>query len=205
MVEDSAPQADRTAQPARSSKQVGRWVADYQATLYRYAYRLTGSVPDAEDLTQQAFLIAQAKRDQIRDEDKVQGWLFTILRSCFLKSRRKKVPSPSGTLEFEMDIATAGRIPREDEIDSERLQASLNELSADFRTVLVMFYFEELPYKEIARQLEVPLGTVMSRLSRAKGHLRQLLLEKEERDSRRPEQVDARNLDGDKIQTPAVD
>ena len=64
----------------------------------------------------------------------------------------------------------------EDDVDREQLQLALNELSPEFRVVVTMFYFEQLSYKEIADQLQVPVGTVMSRLSRAKGHLRRRLL-----------------------------
>jgi RNA polymerase sigma-70 factor (ECF subfamily) len=64
------------------------------------------------------------------------------------------------------------RLPSSSEIDREALETAFKELPEDFRLVLLMFYFEELSYQEIAAQLELPLGTVMSRLSRAKGHLR---------------------------------
>jgi DNA-directed RNA polymerase specialized sigma24 family protein len=60
----------------------------------------------------------------------------------------------------------------DDSIDREELQTALGELPDEYRLVVLMFYFEELSYKEIAEQLEIPIGTVMSRLSRAKGHLR---------------------------------
>ena len=74
--------------------QVERLVADHHQELYRYAYRLSGSVPDAEDLTQQVFLIAQEKLCQVRDAGSVRGWLFTVLRNCYLKSRGKRQALP---------------------------------------------------------------------------------------------------------------
>lgn len=64
----------------------------------------------------------------------------------------------------------------DDDIDRERLQLALDELPDEYRLVVAMFYFEELSYKEIASELELPIGTVMSRLSRAKGRLRHRLL-----------------------------
>ena len=79
--------------------------------------------------------------------------------------------SSTATLELDIDSVPA-EIPSEDDIDRERLQAAINELSDEFRVVLVMFYFEECSYREIAQSLDVPMGTVMSRLARAKGHLR---------------------------------
>ena len=179
MPDESPPRPDCAAQTDRPSADLSRWVAEHHVSLYRYAFRLTGSVPDAEDLTQQTFLIAQQKMDQVRDAQKVRAWLFTVLRSCFLKSLRKKSPLPAGDMELEIELAAVDRFPRESEVDGERLQAALNGLADEFRVVLAMFYFEEYSYKEIAERLEVPMGTVMSRLSRAKRHLRNALLDLE--------------------------
>jgi RNA polymerase sigma-70 factor (ECF subfamily) len=179
MPDESPSRPDCAAQTDRPSADLSRWVAEHHVSLYRYAFRLTGSVPDAEDLTQQTFLIAQQKMDQVRDAEKVRAWLFSVLRSCFLKSLRKKSPLPAGDMEFEIELAAVDRFPRESEVDGERLQAALNGLADEFRVVLAMFYFEEYSYKEIAERLEVPMGTVMSRLSRAKRHLRNALLDLE--------------------------
>src|SRR5207253_3457986 len=69
----------------------------HYALLYRYAYRLTGSEADAEDLTQQAFLIAQTKLDQLRNEECVKSWLCTIVRNAYLKDIRTKGSLPFTT------------------------------------------------------------------------------------------------------------
>ena len=66
-----------------------------------------------------------------------------------------------------------------DQVDQEELGKALAELPDEFRLVVLMFYFEDLSYKEIAEQLELPIGTVMSRLSRAKGHLRRRLADEQ--------------------------
>lgn len=174
MSNESVPEANCSAGRSQPSADVVGWVAEHHEAVYRYAFRLTGTVPDAEDLTQQTFLIAHRKASQVRNPNKVRGWLFTVLRSCFLKLRRKKVPVPAGALEY--DIHAEDRLPDDSEIDSERLQAALNELADEFRIVLAMFYFEECSYKEIAEKLGIPIGTVMSRLARAKSHLRKRLL-----------------------------
>jgi RNA polymerase sigma-70 factor (ECF subfamily) len=147
----------------------------HHATLYRYAYRLTGRVEDAEDLTQQAFLLAQQKVHQIRDPSKSRSWLFAVLRTCFLKNCRKRVEIPATGMAMEIDDIPKN-MPVGDEIDSERLQQAINELPETFRLVLLMYYFEECSYKEIATQLEIEIGTVMSRLSRAKARLRYQLI-----------------------------
>ena len=150
-------------------------IDQHHATLYRYAYRLTGRVEDAEDLTQQVFLLAQQKLHQIRDPTKSRSLLFTVLRTCFLKTCRKRTEIPATGMAMEIDKIPAN-VPVGDEIDRERLQQAINELPETFRLVLLMYYFEECSYKEIATQLEIEIGTVMSRLSRAKARLRYQLI-----------------------------
>lgn len=151
-------------------------VERYYALLYRYAYRLTGSDVDAEDLTQQAFLTAQARWDQLRDETKAKSWLFTIARNAYLKELRGPVCIPSSALD-ELPGKSDGKPPDSGsyEFDHEHLQNVLNDLPEEFRSPVVLFYFEEFSYKEIAEQMDVPVGTIMSRLARAKAYLRQRL------------------------------
>jgi len=153
-------------------------VRQHHALLYRYAYRLSGSAVDAEDLTQETYLQACRKIDQLRDPNTAKGWLCTILRNRYLKRLRDKenkevslgpaleaIPEPNPA-----EAATFG-------IDSDQLQTALGALPEPFRSPLILFYFEEFSYQEIADQMNVPVGTVMSRLSRAKSHLRQELLQ----------------------------
>lgn len=155
---------------------IGQVVAEHHRVLFAYAYRLTGAVPDAEDLTQQTFLTAQEKLGQLRRSASVQSWLFTILRNYFLKACRKKRPQAAGDLDLNIN-SIPETVPREDEIDREKLQRALDELAPNYRLVLTMFYFEDCSYREIAERLDLPMGTVMSRLARAKGYLRSILLD----------------------------
>lgn len=150
-------------------------VAEHHQAVYRYAYRLTGTVQDAEDMTQRVFLAAQQKMGQLRNMDSARSWLFAILRNSFLKDRQRWRPWLAADLALDMDLVAATR----DNIatDHDHLQHALNRLTDAARLVLVMFYFEECPYREIADRLGVPIGTVMSRLARAKDQLRSLLIE----------------------------
>lgn len=155
-----------------------RLVDEHLPVLYAYAYRLTGSVDEAEDLTQQTFLVAQQKIGQLRESIKVQAWLLRVLRNGFLKSRRKRVPVAAS--QIEMDVSQLSEdFGAELPWDTERLQRALDELPDDFRAVVLMFYFEGLSYQQIADQTDAPIGTVMSRLSRAKHHLREKMLRKQ--------------------------
>ena len=146
-------------------------VTEHHAAVYRYAFRLTGSAVDAEDLVQQAFLLAHQRLAQLRETSRAAGWLMAIVRNCFLKDKRRTRPS-----EPLLDEPLG---PDDEEfpewVDPEQLQLALGQLPDDARAILVLFFFEDCSYKEIAEVLDVPIGTVMSRLSRAKTRLRQLL------------------------------
>lgn len=160
----------------RPGLDIATLVAEHHALVYGYAYRLSGSAHDAEDLTQQTFLSAQLKLDQLQSVAHSRAWLYAILRNCYLKSHRKRRPLAAGSIELDMETI-ADDLPAKLAIDEERLQAAINELPDDFKLVLVMFYFEGCSYREIAEQLGWPAGTVMSRLSRAKSRLRSRLVE----------------------------
>ncbi len=155
--------------------EVARLVADHHVALYRYAYRLCGCAADAEDLVQQTFLTACGKLDQVRSADSTLGWLYAVLRNTYLKSCRKREPVAAGDLDLALDNIPA-EVPEPLLIDREELQAALDALPEEFKIVVLMFYFEHCSYQEIADQLGLPPGTVMSRLSCAKGQLRARLL-----------------------------
>jgi RNA polymerase sigma-70 factor (ECF subfamily) len=157
---------------------VGQLVVLHHQALYRYAYRLAGSSADAEDLTQQVFLIAQQKLAQVRDAQGVRSWLFTILRNCYLKSRRTRVPLTAASIDLDINHVPDEAVERP--IDSERLQQAIDSLEDDFKIPLLLFYFEYCSYREISERLEIPVGTVMSRLARAKARLRGQLWQAQE-------------------------
>lgn len=149
-------------------------IDDFHVLVFRYAYRLCGNQADAEDLTQQTFLSAQQNLGQLRSAAKARSWLLTICRNRFLKSRRRQEPLAISATDIEIE-KIPGDVQPNDDIDQERLQRIIGELPDEYRVVVMMFYFEQLTYREIAEQLDVKLGTVMSRLSRAKAKLRGLL------------------------------
>ncbi len=151
-------------------------VAAHYQELYGYAYRLAGTAADAEDLVQQTFLIARQKIGQLREAGKARAWLFAIIRSCFLRNIKKKQPVAATTLQMEMD-EQEGTVEEVSEFSSRQLQDALDRIPDEYRIVLVMFYYENCRYKTIAEKLELPIGTVMSRLARGKDRLRALLAE----------------------------
>ena len=164
--------------------QIEQLVADHHRAVYAYAYRLTGSIQDAEDLTQHAYLIAQQQLAQLREPGCAKSWLLTILRNRFLKDCRRTRAVPATTLGMTLDHVPM-EIGADQQIDRIVLQEALGELPPNFRVVLAMYYFEDYSYREIAQQLGLPIGTVMSRLARAKGHLRTKLSASNTRPGRR--------------------
>src|SRR5947207_420058 len=158
-----------------SQRTVQRLVDDHYLPLYRYAYRLSGSAADAEDLTQEAFCKAQLHLAQLRDPARAKPWLFSILRNAYLHRARAQRQRPCVPLEGAGDVAEA--LPESlPDVDPERLQQALDELPEVFRTPIILYYFEDFSYRDIAEQMDLPIGTVMSRLARAKAHLRGRLL-----------------------------
>jgi RNA polymerase sigma-70 factor (ECF subfamily) len=163
------------AKPA-SPQTVQRLVEEHYVALYRYAYRLSGSAGDAEDLTQEAFCKAQLNFAQLRDPGRAKPWLFSILRNAYLHRVRSDRQRHCVSLDGVGDLPERPADPLP-EIDPERLQHALDDLPEAFRTPIILFYFEDFAYRDIAEQMELPLGTVMSRLARAKAWLRNRLAE----------------------------
>ena len=148
------------------------------APLYRFALCLSKSEADAADLTQQTFFLWASKGRQLRDRSKVKSWLFTTLYREFLSRRRHEVRFPKVELD-EVPEEDMSIPPNMNAFDSATALQALGEVEEPFRAPLTLFYLEQFSYQEIADMLEVPIGTVMSRLSRGKTQLRQRLLSQE--------------------------
>ncbi len=146
--------------------------------LYNVALKYTGRVYDAEDLVQETMYTAFKKFYQLREESKCRAWLFSILRSHFLKEQRQYVKRPflddgSGYLKHLTNAKTPSLVKLyEDKVTAESVQKILDLLPEKFKSPLVLYYMEEMTYQEIAKFLDIPIGTVMSRLARAKKHLK---------------------------------
>lgn len=176
---------DNPAVPSLSPEQRQQrvdWLIDqFHGLVFSYAIRLAGNRADAEDLAQHTFLTAQEKLEQLRDPAKSKSWLLTICRNRFLKERRRKRPVSASTRDMSLDEVPENVKP-DLGFDQEKLAMVIETMPDDHRVILMMFYFEELSYREIAEELDLKIGTVMSRLSRAKGRLRSLLLDGDNED-----------------------
>jgi RNA polymerase sigma-70 factor (ECF subfamily) len=155
----------------------------YQA-LYRFGYSLAKNPDSAADLVQQTFCIWAQKGDQLEDRSKAKTWLFTTLYREFLGGARRLNKFPETDLEdanyhLESNVEDSGRM-----IDAKRAVAVLNSLDETFRAPLALFFLQQHSYKEIAEVLDIPMGTVMSRISRGKDLLKKKMREKLEQSSK---------------------
>ncbi|MSU50570.1 MAG: RNA polymerase sigma factor [Opitutus sp.] len=153
-------------------------VALYHEDLHRFALSLARNPDDARDLTQESYYRLLNKGAQLHDRTKVKSWLFTTLYRVFLGQKRHEKRFPHEELSTagpELPALTPSMVDR---MDSEIVMEALQEIDEHHRTPLALFFLQSLSYREIAELLDVPVGTVMSRLSRAKSILRALVTER---------------------------
>lgn len=163
----------------KSIQEFAEIVERYYRPLYHFALSLAGSEADACDLTQHTFHTWQVKGDQLRDRTKIRSWLFTTLHRAFLQTRRRETRFPHYELD-QVDSELPSVLPREhSQSDSASLLAAMGKMDDTFRAPLALFYLEDCPYKEIALILNVPLGTVKSRIARGVTQLKELLADGE--------------------------
>ncbi|HSL79038.1 MAG TPA: sigma-70 family RNA polymerase sigma factor [Pseudolabrys sp.] len=159
--------------------------------VFRFAFRLTGSSADAEDLVQETYLRAYRSWHRYEPGTRAKSWLFTICRNAFLRQRQHdsrrdeimlKAVNDHGSLDLGTETALFMAPHQQDPegsfffsvIDGEVL-AMIDRLPAEFREVVLLSDLEGIPYAEIAQQLDVPIGTVKSRLFRGRRLLQERL------------------------------
>lgn len=160
--------------------------------VYRFALRLSGSPDQAEDLVQETFLRAFKSWDQYTRGTAAKSWLFTICRNVFLRRRERTQrhdeivsenvgrAGPGPNPVNPVWVSVLGVDPEGDFFDSivdDRIVQAIDELPEEYRTAVVLSDLEGLPYAEIAELMEVPVGTVKSRLFRGRRQLQQVLYE----------------------------
>ena len=150
-------------------------VTRFYESLYQFAFSLTRTEADACDLVQQTFYVWATKGHQLRDPAKVKTWLFTTLHREFLETRRKQTRFPHYELSHVDGDLPAISPATVDQLDSAQVLRSLAQTDELFQAPLALFYLEDYSYKEIADILEVPLGTVKSRIARGMAQLQQAL------------------------------
>jgi RNA polymerase sigma-70 factor (ECF subfamily) len=152
-------------------------------SLYRTALRMTGENSAAEDLVQETFLKAYRGYGSFEPGSNFKAWLFTILTNAYINDYRRRARTPVVTDFAEIEPEGETESPHFSAEDVERLadrlgdaaKRALDRLPAEHRLVFLLSTFEDLSYKEISSALAVPIGTVMSRLFRARALLRREL------------------------------
>ncbi|CAO3421829.1 RNA polymerase sigma factor [Azospirillum endophyticum] len=152
-----------------------RAIAAHVPRLRRYATALVGNRPDADDLVQDCVEKALANRHALRDPSKLGGWLMTILHNLHISSqrgrRRRGAEVPVEDLADDLALSA----PPADRGAVRDFVRAFAQLTDEHRTILLLTGMEGLSYREVAEVLELPIGTVMSRLARARERLRVLL------------------------------
>jgi len=159
-----------------SNDQFEAIVIDHYEPLFRFAMSLTRVESDAQDLTQQTFYIWATKGHQLRDVSKVKTWLFTTLHRAFLISRRRESRYSHEDLEDVLDQLPAGSSQRASQTDCSDVLRALAKVEDIYRAAVALFYLEDYAYRDIAEILDVPIGTVKSRIARGIAQLRHIFL-----------------------------
>jgi RNA polymerase sigma-70 factor (ECF subfamily) len=167
---------------AEDKHQFKRLTYPHMSLLYNVALKYTGNVSDANDLVQDTYLMAFKYFFQLKDPARVKPWLLKILKNNFLKTCRTDTEKQLCRKTDYMTYlkACADKIDIDDRLalasDIRLLNRSIDALPAACKEILTLYYMEEMSYKEIAAALDIPMGTVMSRLNRAKERLKTILL-----------------------------
>jgi len=174
----------------RQEEQFEQAAMPYLDALYNTAYRMTRNAQDAEDLVQETYLKAYRSYDRFEAGTNLKAWLFKILKNSFINEyrRRQHIPPQSDFSEIEdsFESQVSDEVTRhmpnpeqdllEDVLD-EDVQRAIDGLPVDYRMVVVLADLEGFSYKEISDILEIPVGTVMSRLYRGRRLLERTMLE----------------------------
>jgi RNA polymerase sigma-70 factor, ECF subfamily len=163
-----------------SQAQFNRLVSDHAPALYRLAYRLVGDAHEAEDVVQDAFRSAWKGRARFDATRGGRAWLVAILRRRVADHWRRRPPPRSLDDDAELEIGVPATDPLFDQYTDE-MQQALDRLPAALRETLLLVVVGELTHQEAAEVLDVPLGTVLSRVSRARERLREYWLAEQKR------------------------
>jgi len=157
-------------------------------SMYNFAYRLTLDSDDAKDLLQDTYLKAYRFIDSFQQGTNAKAWLFRILKNSFINDYRKKSKEPSkvdyqevesfyNSEEVDRQITPDLRVEALQDMIGDEISDALNSLDVDFKTVIILADLEEFKYDEMAKILDIPIGTVRSRLHRARNLLKEKLSE----------------------------
>lgn len=156
-------------------------ILKYMDNLYGLAVRLTRNREEAKDLLQESCLTAYENFDQLREIEKIKPWLFRILHRKFINNYRRKKEPPLVDIELDENLlAASGAVFQPEHFEkllSDEVQSAFISLPVEFREAIILADIEEFSYREIAEILDLPMGTVASRLYRGHSLLSEKLRE----------------------------
>jgi RNA polymerase sigma-70 factor, ECF subfamily len=164
------------------SNDLRQLLTEYQDRVYNQAYRMLGNQEDAEEATQDVFLLIHRSREEFRGESKLSTWIYRITSNvCISRLRKKQIPTSSMDREFEQDGDTlADIIPSdcpdpgtlfEDEQMKEYVRAEVRSLPPNWAMAVSMYHFEDLSYEEISEAMGIPKATVATYIMRGRQRL----------------------------------
>jgi RNA polymerase sigma-70 factor (ECF subfamily) len=159
-----------------SADQFEAIVSEYYEPLFRFAMSLAHAESDAQDLTQQTFYIWATKGHQLRDLSRIKTWLYTTLHRTFLQTRRRQIRFPHHELDEVSEQLPNVSPPLPTQLDSAEALSALAHVDQVYQAAVALFYLNDCSYKDIAVILEIPIGTVKSRIARGIMQLRKILL-----------------------------
>ncbi|HLW20227.1 MAG TPA: sigma-70 family RNA polymerase sigma factor [Cyclobacteriaceae bacterium] len=155
-------------------------------SMYNFAFRLTFDEDDAKDLVQDTYLKAFRFINSFEKGTNAKAWLFRILKNSFINEYRKKSKQPTkvdyqevetyyNSESVDYSITSDLRVDAVKDLIGDEISNALNSLAVDFRTVIILCDLEGFTYEEMAKILDIPIGTVRSRLHRARNLLKEKL------------------------------
>ena len=166
---------------------INELVRKYKDTTYQFAYRLTLDPDDAADLTAETFCRVYTAMPRFRRESRFSTWLYRIVTNCFLDMKKREkhrrhasldelTQTTEGTVQKEFEAQEGSPVESSERVEREQIMSTaIGELPDHQRAMIVMYHVEMLSYEEIASALDMPVGTVKSRLNRARLALREIL------------------------------
>lgn len=174
LIESEQRHAERILSAIAGDQSAQSWLVEsYTAPIFRYCYRMLRNTEDAQELTQEVLLRALRNIERFDPNRSFKTWVFSIARNACIDFHRKKRPTVSDAV---VPLEDKGPLPSEITLQKERaqrLEQALDTLAPLYREVIILYHFEHLKYQEIAETLDVPLGTVMNRIFRARKKLRE--------------------------------
>ncbi len=153
-------------------------VHNHYAGVFHFALSLTRQEAEACDLTQETFYLLASRGRQVRDVSKLKSWLMTTCYREFLRGQRHQSRFPHVEMSLVEHALPSFTVDHVRQMDAETVLEALQEIEELYRVPVMLFYLQGHSYKEMAAMLDVPVGTIMSRLARGKERLRECLARK---------------------------